>query len=153
MTDLRPSGFCVLSFVFHASYSARIALDGFGVVEKSFLASRLGLSSPTIQAVTLKRLLCRSVRRFRPAVVVLGVSTPDTAQSRTLRDLAKKLLKPLRIPIVTHSVAQGYDLLRHRSDVRGREKLARAIVQGFLPGLASELLHTRSRVGRAPGAP
>lgn len=144
MTDNRPSGFRVLSFIFHASYSGRIALDGFGIVEKSFLTSRLGLESSAEQLPVLTRLLHRSIKRFHPAIVVLGVSRFDTPASRVLRVQAKKVLKALHVPVVTRSISKGYALLRDRVRGTGRYELARAIVEGFLPELRPELLHTRA---------
>lgn len=142
MTDSGPSSFRVLSFVFHTSYSGRVALDGFGLVDRSLLASRLGLRSRSEKFNVLKQLLRRSLRRFRPSVVVLGFSHCDSCTSRVLRDNAINVLRASHVPVVVRPVRDGHSMLCERVRGRRRNQLARAIVSGFLPELAARLPQT-----------
>lgn len=108
MADTSPPSFRVLSFVFHTSYSGRIAIDGFGLVRSSLCASRVGLQAPRSRRRALAQLLARSLRRFRPAVVVLGIAQDETSGSRALRLAAEHLLGTLtKVPIVRRSVRAG----------------------------------------------
>lgn len=137
MADTVPPSFRVLSFVFHTSYSGRIAVDGFGLVRSSLCASRVGLHAPRSRRRALAQLLARSLRRFRPAVVVLGIAQDETARSRALRVAAERLLGTLtEVPIVCRTVRAGRLALCGASIDRRAHALAHAIVSKFLPELA-----------------
>jgi len=107
------------------------ALDGFGLVSGSWKTSRV----VTRSANALTRYLRWLVLRFRPSVVVLGVSRRTAAADTRLRRLACRALHSLGVPTVVRHVHEAYALLRGRIRGAHREELATTIVEGFLPEL------------------
>lgn len=135
----------ILALQLHAGMSGSAALDGFGLAPGSWRTSRVATRS----ADTLARYLRSLIRRFRPSVVVLGVSRRAAAVDTRLRRLACNLLRSLGVPVVVRHVREAYALLRGRIRGTHREELATTIVEGFLPELVGRARLKRIRDRRS----
>lgn len=135
----------ILALQLHAGMSGAAALDGFGLTPGSWKTSRVATRSTD----ALTRYLRWLVRRFRPSVVVLGISRRVAAADRKLRRLACEVLQALRVRVVMRHVREAYALLRGRIRGTHREELATTIVEGFLPELVGSASLKRIRDRRS----
>lgn len=135
----------ILAFQLHAGCSGTCVLDGFGLAPHGWFNSRVATRSTE----ALTRLIRRSVRRFRPSAVVLGVSRRTAALDTMLRRTASAALRPLGIPVVVRHTREAYRLFRDRIRGTRREELAHTIAVNFLPDLVPGFTPKRVRERRS----
>lgn len=135
----------VLAFQLHAGSSGQCVLDGFGLAPGGWKTSRVA----TRTTASLVHFIQRAVTRYRPAVVVLGVSRRDALSDAPLRDRAAAALRRRSVPFVIRHMREAYGLLRDHIRGTRREELAYTLVEGFLPDLRSHLVLKRLRERRS----
>lgn len=135
----------ILAFQLHAGHSGSCVLDGFGLVHQGWQTSRV--ATRTTEA--LVRYVRRSVKRFRPSAVVLGVSRRRAAPDASLRRTVFATLRPLGVPIVVRHMREAYQLFRDRIRGTRREELAQTIAVNFLPDLTQECTPKRMHYRRS----
>lgn len=119
----------VLAFYPHRRTTGRVAFDGFGLVPGSFTAFELRRFAPDL-GERLDVIVERSVRRFRPALVVVGVTNPRSALAERVVSRAAALgVKTLAINLEDAKRAL------FRPAPGGFDKVAQ-VVCSFLPELA-----------------
>lgn len=122
----------ILAFYPHRRITGRVALDGFGLVPRSFTAFELRRFAPDLGG-RLDVIVGRSIRRFRPAIVVVAATNPRSSLARRA---------------FNHATAFGartlmIDVANCRRTLltpppRGFDKLAQ-VVSAFLPELAGHV--------------
>ena len=127
----------VLVIVATSQFSGHAVLDGWGLAPGSFATWDL-ISFATNEARTrsFKRHLIRSLRRYRPAILVLGVPRFDGSIARALREHATQLATALGMSVVERPVALGRRLLLGCLRGSNDDALAEHIASGFFPELA-----------------
>lgn len=119
----------VLAFYPHRRITGRVAVDGYGLVPRSFTAFELRRFAPDL-GERLDVLVERSIRRFRPALVVIATATPRSALARRAFTHARALgAHALMIDI-----ARCQHVLLSPSAPPGYDKLGQ-MVSAFLPEL------------------
>ncbi|MGA7742824.1 MAG: hypothetical protein WBP56_20645 [Polyangia bacterium] len=128
----------VLVIVATKQFSGHAVVDGWGLAPGSFATWDL-ISFATNEARTrsFKRHLIRSLCRYRPAVLVLGVPRFDGPSARVLREEATQLATALGMSVVERPVAAGRRLLLGCLRGSNDDALADHITSGFFPELAS----------------
>lgn len=128
----------VLVIVATSQFSGHAVVDGWGLAPGSFATWDL-ISFATNEARTrsFKRHLIRSLRRYRPALLVLGVPRFDGPRARVLREEATQLATALGMSVVERPVAAGRRLLLGCLRGSNDDALADHITSGFFPELAS----------------
>lgn len=135
MPHRRPSpgtGPSVLALMLHPAYSGYAALDGYGAL--AFGTSYLARAAAD-RAAMLVRLVRRLVRRVRPGRVVLGVAASDGPLASSLRRLARRVAKRLRLEVVVRHLREACERLGMARRSRARNGLARHLVGNFVPEL------------------
>ena len=138
MAPAPPSSFRVLCLVLHPCVSGHAVLDGFGVPEKSLFSTRHLVKSGRARFVSLRILLRRSLRKYRPQAVVLGIGAVDNRIARDLRREARRIARAARVNVVTRWLRDGRLLLTGRARL-GVERLAEMLANGFVPAMDSDL--------------
>ncbi len=129
----------ILAFQLHAGCSGQCVLDGFGLAPGGWKTSRVA----TRTTAELVRFVRRSVRRFHPSAVVLGVSRRMAPPDAAFRRTAFSALRPLGVPVVVRHMREAYALFRDRIRGARREELVHTIAVNFLPVCSSELTPKR----------
>lgn len=130
----------VLAFVLHGGSSGRVVIDGFGVLPGSFRTSRhLDPGKENRDPSILSRLLERTLRRYKPSHVVLGVPPRENKVSRRLRRLARRLLHRYGVSVVVRRVMTACELVCRSRLWKDRNELGERLVRGFFPELRTQL--------------
>jgi|GEM_PF-1258865 len=127
----------VLAIVPAPQFSGHAVVDGRGLAPGSF--ATWDLRWPVTreeQILSFRRHLLRSLCRYRPAVVVLGVPRFDDPVSDALREAAKQVATEHGVPTIERLVTQGRQLLIGCQRGPWDDALADRLVDGFFPELA-----------------
>ena len=128
----------VLVIVATSQFSGHAVVDGWGLAPGSFATWDLvSFATNAARTRSFKRHLIRSLRRYRPAVLVLGVPRYDGTRARGLREAATQLATALGVSVVERPVAAGRRLLLGCLRGSNDDALAERISTGFFPELAN----------------
>jgi hypothetical protein len=128
----------VLVIVATSQFSGHAVVDGWGLAPGSFATwDLISFATNEARIRSFKRHLTRSLRRYRPAILVLGVPRFDGPIARVLREEATQLATALGMPVVERPVAAGRRLLLGCLRGDNDDALADHVTSGFFPELAS----------------
>lgn len=145
MAEPVSTSYRVLCLTLHPGASGHAVLDGYGVQRKGFFSTRYLVRGARTPLRSLRLLLKRSLLRYRPHCVVLGIADADVDLARELRDEARRIARAARVSVVTRWLREGRLLIANRTHL-GVEQLARRIAEGFLPDLGAEVQALRKNV-------
>lgn len=132
------SSYRVLCLMLHPGASGHVVLDGYGVPRESFFSTRHLVRSARAPLASLRLLLTRSLRRYRPQRLVLGIADTNARLARELRDEARRIARAAHVSVVTRWLREGRLLIAGRARV-GVEELAGLLAEGFVPSLKSDV--------------
>ena len=128
----------VLAVVPAAQFPGRAVVDLAGLAPKSFATWDLRfLVRAEERAHLFERHLVRSLRRYRPSILVLGISRFDDPISSSYRQKARQLATSRCVPVVELHVAQARELLLGCQRGSRDDALADKVVAAFFPELSS----------------
>jgi hypothetical protein len=127
----------VLVIVATSQFSGHAVVDGWGLAPGSFATwDLISFATNETRTRSFKRHLIRSLHRYRPAVLVLGVPRFDGPIARVLREEATQVATAIGMLIVERPVAAGRHLLLGCLRGSNDDALADRITSGFFPELA-----------------
>lgn len=127
----------VLAFFPHRRITGRTALDGSGVVPRSFAA--LDMRHPHVATdAHLEFLVARSIERYRPALVAIGVPGRDDHDLGLAR-WAAKVVRHFGIACVFVDVAAAAGTVHSAARIAGYDRLGQ-LVAARLPELGPRVL-------------
>lgn len=128
----------VLAIVLAPQFSGHAVVDGWGLAPGSF--ATWDLHWPATREALLRsfrRHIVRSLSRFRPAVVVLGIPRFDDPASMALRETAMQIAAAYGVPSVERLVTQARQLLLSCRRGSCDDALAEKVMEGFFPELSA----------------
>lgn len=131
----------LLVFVLNLNNTGHVALDRWGLAPGSF--GVFDLHHTQAGRARVERLIARirrALRRFRPALVVLGVASQAGPAQRDVLAEVRRHLRRARVRVVTRSVDPARRVL---CATRGRSRkgeLGDQIARGFFPELACRVV-------------
>jgi len=126
----------VLAVVPTPRFSGHAVLDGWGLDPGSFATWKLGsLTTDEERFHFFDRRLLKSLRRFRPAILVLGIPRKDDRRSRVLRESARRLAVEYGVAVIEHPVSEARSLLLGCQRGHKNDALAACIANSFFPTL------------------
>lgn len=130
-----------LIFVLNLNDSGHVAFDRWGLVSKSFGVFDLHHTPPGPPRLDdLLERVRRAIRRFRPALVVLGTTLLAGSSQRSLLGPVRKLLRRLRIHYAVRPVEPACQLFLEPKKRRTRGELGAALAGAFFPELARHVV-------------
>ena len=128
----------VLALVPAPRYAGHAVLDWTGLVDGSFATWNLKPGRADTEQIQLfLTRLHRSFRRYRPAVLVLGLPRFDDERLHSIRQTAADLAKRYCVPVVTRRVDDARQLLIGRMRGDRLDALVDRLARGFFPELAA----------------
>ena len=126
----------VLAVVPTPQFSGHAVVDGWGLAPGSFATWKLGLFATNEARIrSFNRHLLQSLRRHRPAILVLGIPRQDEPRSQALRHAAIRLAVAHGVPAIVRPVTEARCLFLGRQRGSRDDTLAACVVTGFFPEL------------------
>jgi len=128
----------VLAVLPAARFTGLAVLDGAGIVSGGFASWNLRSSKTGAERLlVLRRRLAAALARFRPSVVVVGIRKSKSAAATEMCEAVKQVARARSVPAFERRVIDSRKVLLGRPGGNVRNALARQLVRGFFPGLAS----------------
>ena len=135
----------VLAVVPRRQFSGHAVVDGWGLAPGSFATWDLRWPATEEERIrSFRQHLIRSLHRYRPGVLVLGIPRFADHLSRALRETAMQLAAAYGVPAVERSVAQARSLLLGCQRGSHDDALADKVTGGFFPELLGHLTERQS---------
>jgi len=135
----------VLAFFPHRRVTGRAALDGPTLVPRSFASLDMRHAHAATDA-HLELLVARSIERFRPALVAIGVLGPEP-DDVVLARAAERVVRHFGIETVVIDTRLAARLLVDACAAEGYDQLGQAVAR-HVPELASHVLPAKSEFAR-----
>jgi hypothetical protein len=119
-------------------FTGLAVVDGTGIVPGGFLSWNLRASKTGAERlVVLRKKLLDVLSRFRPTVVVIGIRDCKSVAATEMREAVQQIALAHGLAVVHRRVVESRRLLLGRPGGDVKNALARELVRGFFPGLAT----------------
>jgi hypothetical protein len=130
----------VLSLVLNLNNSGHVAIDRWGLVEKSFRVLDLHHVPAPERPHALVRLVRLSIATLRPALVVLGTSPGVGPTQSQLIQAVRRFLRGRKVRSIVRPVETVPPALLEPEDAQVRGALSQRLVEGFFPELSCHVV-------------